>query len=85
MQHAPLRRRRWAVVDSCGSLLVLTAREVGKTRRIAALRMHVERAIGRIKSYCIISNVIPLSLADIGFDIFRVCALLTNFSPPIVQ
>ena len=63
----------------------LIAREVGETLRIAALRIHVEQAIGRIKSYHIISNVISLSLADITSDIFRVCALVTNFSPPIVQ
>ena len=63
----------------------LTAREVGETRRIAALCIHVEQATGRIKRYRIISNVIPLSLADIASDIIRVCALLTNFSPPIVQ
>ena len=63
----------------------LTAREVGETHRIAALRIHVKREIGRIKSYRIISNVIPLSLADIVSNIFRVHALLTNFSPPILQ
>ena len=63
---------------------LLTAREVGEKRRIAALCIHVERAIGRIRSYRIISNVI-LSLAHIASDIFRVCALFTNFSPPILH
>ena len=42
----------------------LPLRQVTETRQIAELCIHVERAIGRIKSYRILQGVMPLSLAS---------------------
>ena len=43
--------------------------QVVKTRKITSFRIHVERAIGRVKQYHIISNTLPLSLAMHADDI----------------
>ena len=56
-----------------------------ETRRIGELRIHVERAIEWIKSFCILQSVIPLTLADIVSDVFHVCALITNFGTLVVE
>ncbi len=51
----------------------LTPSEVLVSHRIASVRIHVERAIRRIKNYRILQNVIPLSydhLADFIFTIW---------------
>ena len=39
----------------------LSKTDVTKTHKIASLRIHVERAIGCIKQYHILSSVIPLN------------------------
>ena len=46
-----------------------TERELLTTRRIASLRIHVERAIGRIKNYRIL-NDIPNNIARIQTKYF---------------
>ena len=57
-----------------------------ETRRIAKFRIHVERAIERIKNYHILDYV-PITLCSSGVidQIFFVCAMLTNFQPPLVS
>ena len=59
-----------------------TERELITTRRIASLRIHVERAIGRIKNFKIL-NDIPNNMARISDQVFYVCAMLCNFYSPL--
>jgi len=62
----------------------LTEGERTSTRRIASVRIHVERAIERIKNYSILHNVLNTMHNKID-HIFFVCSLLTNFLPPLVE
>lgn len=68
-----------------GTRAQLTAKEVEDTARIASVRIHVERAIGRIKNYHILDGVLPLSLAHVADQVFTVCSYLTNFLPPLLE
>lgn len=54
-----------------------------ETRRIASLRIHVERAMERIKNYHIFDRTIPSSLMEVAEQMFFVCTVLTNFLPPL--
>ena len=60
--------------------------ELLETRRIASLRIHVERAMERIKNYHIL-DFVPITLCRNGIIdmIFFVCATLSNFLPPLVD
>lgn len=61
----------------------LSDRESTETRRIASLRIHVERAMERIKNYHIFDRTIAASLTDLANQMFFVCAILCNFWPPL--
>lgn len=54
-----------------------------ETRRIASQRVHVERSIGRVKSFHILSDI-PNTLTGVIDQVFFVCAMLTNFRKPLV-
>ena len=60
--------------------------ELLETRRKASLRIHVERAMERIKNYHIL-DFDPITLCRNGIIdmIFFVCAMLSNFLPPLVD
>ena len=62
----------------------LTENERSTTRRIASIRIHVERAIERIKNYQILHNI-PNTIHNSVNQTFFVCGILTNFLPPLVQ
>lgn len=62
----------------------LDPEEETETRQIAAVRIHVERAIERIKNYNILSQVIPNSMAEDLNKIWKVCSYLTNFKGDLV-
>ena len=55
-----------------------------ETRRIASVRIHVERAMERIKNY-IFDKDIPSSSTDLANQIFFVCSVLSNFWPPLCE
>lgn len=55
-----------------------------ETRRIASLRVHVERAIGRLKTFRILSNPIPNTMSGVINQVFFVCSILTNFRASLV-
>jgi hypothetical protein len=55
----------------------LTESDVRQTQNIAAERIHVERAINKIKNFHIFDQAIPMSLFGSINQIWTVCALLT--------
>ena len=59
------------------------ASELVESRRIASLRIHVERAMEQIKNHHILDGTIPASLTNVAEQIFTVCCILTNFMPPL--
>lgn len=63
----------------------MTAAETEETMSIASVRIHVERAIGRIKTYHILDGTLPNTLSPYATQIFTVCGLLTNFLPPLLK
>ncbi|CAH3133748.1 unnamed protein product, partial [Porites lobata] len=63
----------------------LTAAETEETMTIASVRIHVERAIGRIKTYHILDGNLPNTLSPYATQIATVCGLLTNFLPPLLM
>ncbi len=62
-----------------------TVDEVYQTQNIAEVRIHVERAIGRVKQFHILDPNIPLSLKSSLGTIFKVCCYLSNLSEPLVS
>jgi len=58
--------------------------QVKETQEIANLRIHVERAISRIRTFKILQHVFPINQAGLLNQIWTVCALLVNFQLPII-
>ena len=56
-----------------------SAEEVEETQSIAQVRIHVERAIRRVKENHIFEKVLPLSFAGTINQIWVISCLLTNF------
>ena len=61
----------------------LSTKAYTKTGRIASLRIHVERAIQRMKKFRLLQGVIPISIAA-NQTVF-VCAALCNLLKPLVK
>ena len=62
----------------------LSEKELIETRRIASLRIHIERAFKRVKDFKIL-DIIPNNMAGLASELFFVCAMLTNFGRPLVS
>lgn len=63
----------------------LSQREVESARRLSRSRIHVERAIERIKNFQILKHVMPISLIHHADSIVTICGALTNLLPKLVK
>ena len=68
-----------------GSQVQMSAQDVIRTQSIASLRVHVERAINKIKNFRIWDGVVPLNLFGIVNQMWTVCAVLCNLQKPIIS
>ena len=59
--------------------------ELIQTRRIASLRIHVERAMKRIKNFHIFDRTLPTTLTGIADRMFFVCCFVSNFHSPLCK
>jgi hypothetical protein len=55
------------------------------TRRIARVRIHVERIIRKLKCFSILRGVIPLMLKPYVTSIVKVCSAIVNLQPSIID
>lgn len=62
----------------------LPEHEVTQTRRLANVRIHVERAIRRLKGFKMLSNIIPGRIQHVD-DIVTICAGLCNLQPQLIR
>ena len=56
------------------------AEDIRKGCKIASLRIHVERAIRRIKNFTILKGTLSFSMSRTANQIAQVCQCLVNFS-----
>ena len=63
----------------------LSIKEETGTRRIAPVRIHVERAISRIKTFRVLSTVYPIRLASVLNKVWVICSYLSIFLPPLLS
>ena len=62
----------------------LSAKELVETRRMASLRIHVERAMERIKNFHILDSI-PVQFFDIANMLYTECAILSDFDRRLVD
>lgn len=62
----------------------LSPEEVKETKTIAKIRIHVERAIRRIKEFHLFDSEIPMSLLGTVNQMWTVACLLVNFQGPLI-
>ena len=63
----------------------MTSAEASKTKSVANLRIHVERAIRRIKTFRILSSTITITMLHHCDDIVRACAAFCNLKPMLIK
>ena len=63
----------------------LTKKGVQKSRNIASVRIHVERAIGRLKRFAILRGTVPLKRRLLMTKIIRICCVMCNMSDRLAK
>ena len=63
--------------------LQMSNTDVQDTSRIANVRIYVEQAIRRIKTFGILNRELPITLLPLADDVIIVCSALCNLLPPL--
>ena len=63
----------------------LSSKAVKRSRRIASVRIHVEQAIGRMKTFRIWSGIIPIKLRFQLNQVITIIATLCNLKDRVVR
>ncbi|XP_055067716.2 uncharacterized protein [Misgurnus anguillicaudatus] len=63
----------------------LSEEDTTNTRRIANVRVHVERVICRLKNFKVLSQTVPINLTPKIDKILRICAALCNLRSDIIS
>ena len=63
----------------------LSEAEIIESRRIAAQRIHVERAIMRLKSYRILNTTLGIKTLKKGNQTLQVIGVLCNLRQPLIK
>lgn len=63
----------------------MPAADISLTRKIAKHRVHVERAISRVKKFKIVDHKMELNLFPCVNQIWFCCCFLTGFMPLLIQ
>ncbi len=63
----------------------LSEEDTINTRRIANVRVHVERVICRLKNFKILSQTVLINLTPNIDNILRICAVLCNLRSDIIS
>ena len=59
----------------------MTTAECKTTKNVSNLRIHVECAINRIKTFRILKSILPITILRSIDEIVKACAALRNFKP----
>jgi hypothetical protein len=78
------RHARLVIPPSSSGKMQMCSADVVKTKAIANSRIHVERAINRLKWFRIVKSTIPVTMIPLFDDILVICAALCNLMDPLV-
>lgn len=70
---------------SKGKGVQFTVEEMAETEKIARVRVHIERLIGKLKNFHVLKNRLDASLLPHIDAIMHICAVLVNLSAPIIK
>ena len=68
-----------------GKTAQFSKEHVFRSKDIAKARIHIERAIGRIKEFDLLKNELPLTLLDLADDIWIIVGAISNMQPPLIK
>ena len=84
IRHLVLKKKATLNMPSFSYGKGLSSKAVKRSRSIASVRIHVERAIGRMKTFRILSGIIPIKLRFQLNQIITIIAALCNLQDRLV-